>query len=495
MHICIVTSSVHKSIVSFMLKLTIQNIKIEAFLPSVLKALLTSNLVLLCCINLAFANCTSNFSYADYSGPSPAAGGVTFTNDSDGSYTGISWDFGDGNFSASLENNVDHFYAEPGNYEVCLFIWEGSQCNSTFCEEIEVSFTNGGCNNDACVFPGDANMDGVANFYDVLIIGLGIGANGPPRPNASLDFYPQPAPDWSQNTPNGINYKHLDSDGNGTINAADIDAIFPNYNPMRSFVTTNETEDIPVFVQFTQDTICVDNTTPLKVSVTAELMIGRPSQQITDLHGVAAFFRYDPNKVDPVTGFKIEYQEGFMGASPDVELRTQDLRNDEQADFGLTRTDGIGVNGSGPVARVSLDIIISDIIDGRAEPGTTGEFVLPLGAVKLIGEDGNEKEIHLSYTPAKVVFLKKSDVTSVNDPDLLEKVDFFPNPVQDELNIQLDGIRGERIELYNVFGQRLLNLPFNDVQTQLNLSDYADGIYLVNVYTTEGLVSKKILVR
>ena len=48
-------------------------------------------------------------------------------------------------------------------------------------------------NHDACVWPGDADNDGVANNQDLLAIGLAYGNSGPIRSNASLNWNPQPA--------------------------------------------------------------------------------------------------------------------------------------------------------------------------------------------------------------------------------------------------------------------------------------------------------------
>jgi len=459
------------------------------------RSLLLLAVALLFIASTVEANCDAKYTQAPYSGPSPAAGGISFTNTSTGSYTGVSWDFGDGNFSSLLDNEIDHFYEEPGNYNVCLYIWDGNECSEKYCEQVSISFSSGGCGNDDCVYPGDANLDGSANFYDIMMIGLGFGANGQPRPNASTDFFPQPAPDWTQTTPNGINYKHLDCNGDGTISAGDIDVILFNYNPMRSIVTSNETEGPSVYVKFEQDTVYVSNASPQKVTVNADLIIGRPNSRVEDLHGMAVYFRYDRDRVDPANGIEINYNENaFFGGAGEVRSGSLDLSADAQLDFGATRTSGVGADGFGTVARMSMDIIIADIIDGRAEPGESIEFDLPLSGVKLIGEDGKEKKVQLSANSAKIVFIKQDGVTSVT-PDLETKINIYPNPTTDQLYIELDRLEGTELELFDIYGQQLAKEALNGSRHQLNLKGYSKGLYLINIHTTEGVVSKRIMVK
>ena len=79
------------------------------------------------------------------------------------------------------------------------------------------------------VWPGDVNTDNIANHFDLLPVAIAFANEGPTRPNESTTWEGRPAPDWEQQFPNGTNYKHADTDGNGKINAADIAAIADNF--------------------------------------------------------------------------------------------------------------------------------------------------------------------------------------------------------------------------------------------------------------------------
>lgn len=81
-----------------------------------------------------------------------------------------------------------------------------------------------------CVWPGDANYDGIANNYDILAIGLFYGDNGPVRPGATNNWEAQPAPFWSDYQLDGINTKHADCDGSGSIDIFDSHVVSQNYS-------------------------------------------------------------------------------------------------------------------------------------------------------------------------------------------------------------------------------------------------------------------------
>ena len=71
---------------------------------------------------------------------------IQFIDNSIGSITDYSWDFGDGGFSN--EQNPLHLYTESGLYNVSLFIQSGDTCNSFFNEDVFVYGDTTYCNAD-----------------------------------------------------------------------------------------------------------------------------------------------------------------------------------------------------------------------------------------------------------------------------------------------------------------------------------------------------------
>ncbi|MEO1713318.1 MAG: hypothetical protein AAFU60_08285 [Bacteroidota bacterium] len=83
------------------------------------------------------------------------------------------------------------------------------------------------CTED-CVWPGDTNNDGIAQYDDLLPIGTTQQASGLPR-NGLLAWNPYTATPWNFSLPSGTNVKHVDANGNGFVQANDRALIDFNY--------------------------------------------------------------------------------------------------------------------------------------------------------------------------------------------------------------------------------------------------------------------------
>lgn len=81
----------------------------------------------------------------------------------------------------------------------------------------------------------------------------------------------------------------------------------------------------------------------------------------------------------------------------------------------------------------------------------------------------------------------------LNTADVVsESFDFYPNPVQDELTIELLSTDAGSVEIYSTLGERVHSGNL-DAQTQLQLGDLATGVYLMQVTTSAGTTVKQIV--
>lgn len=436
--------------------------------------------------------CDAEFEYKAYEGPLPQIGGITFSNLSTGDYTNVTWDFGDGTFSSDLVDTIDHFYAESGVYEVSLDIWDNAGCMSSYPLTVVVNLNNGNCQTGDCVYPGDVNLDGKVDMYDLIPFGLGFGATGPVRPDATLDFEPQPAADWQQVTPDGINYKHLDCDGNGVIDFADTDAININYGALDDSPTPFEDNDPLVYFDFDKDTIYLNEDTPDLIPITARLMIGDSSNELEECHGIALKIDYDSIPVDDRSAVNLQYNEtSFFGDINQVIPIGIDLRGEEQFDMGFTRTDRQLATGSGHIASINF-IIIHDIIGGRAAMNNDlTEYELPITAIKALDSLGQKIDVSIKTVADKIVFINEK--TAVNDPILQAKIRVSPNPVAHRLHVQIDDLDPETIELTDISGRPISSLSMNSRLINIDVNDLPAGLYLLKIYTEQGLVIKRFV--
>jgi hypothetical protein len=117
---------------------------------------------------VGFSNeCEASFEWA-YDSLIGGAEYVIFTNTSETTGNALwFWDFGDGNFS--LEHSPQHLYNEPGEYEVCLRMVTSLNCESVFCDEIEIGevYDLGGH-----VFTGDTPINNPEESGDTAIVEL-----------------------------------------------------------------------------------------------------------------------------------------------------------------------------------------------------------------------------------------------------------------------------------------------------------------------------------
>jgi hypothetical protein len=73
------------------------------------------------------------------------------------------------------------------------------------------------------------------------------------------------------------------------------------------------------------------------------------------------------------------------------------------------------------------------------------------------------------------------------------KTVIFPNPANNVLNINSTAnING--VEVYNMMGQLVGSYSANDVNTQINTSRFANGVYTVKVTTENGTTTQKFTV-
>jgi hypothetical protein len=76
--------------------------------------------------------------------------------------------------------------------------------------------------------------------------------------------------------------------------------------------------------------------------------------------------------------------------------------------------------------------------------------------------------------------------------DNQDRLLIFPNPVGQLLTI-LQENPIEKIEIVNIFGQIVFNLPCSSNKTEINLSDLSAGIYMIQIYSGNSIQSQRII--
>ena len=347
------------------------------------------------------------------------------------------------------------------------------------------------CDFTDCIHPGDADADLKANVYDLLNIGLGYGTIGIERPLATQDWEGQVGPDWNNYTVEGINFKHLDSNGDGFINDADMDAVSANYIPEYQLDIPPYEEGTPeLSIDFSVDSIFFENDGPNQFEVTATINLGTSDLPVEDLHGLAFMMQY-PQDLVPPHSVDTEYQsESFMGTEEDVLWLEKDLFELGRNDIVVSRKSGSAIDGEGGIFTTSF-IIVVDIIDGRAENETP--FTVQLKNIVAVDGEGNPKAINAA-TDATFIIIDNT-TSAINNPVLAAKTNISPNPAQFQIQISTEDLRTEEIEIFDTFGQSVLLQKAQFGKTTIDISTLTTGMYMAYVRTEEGVVVKKFVVK
>ena len=131
-------------------------------------------------------------------------------------------------------------------------------------------------------------------------------------------------------------------------------------------------------------------------------------------------------------------------------------------------------------------------VDGDA---THGECRSLTDGNQMVPDDG-ELEMAYGYNAATKTYYGSEvdvtyvDVTSLNENTQATNVKVYPMPAENELIIQAEGF--QKAEIYSLTGQKLME----SLQTKLNVSALASGVYLLKVYDIDGnCASQRVVVK
>lgn len=402
-------------------------------------------------INFSIANCNE----------------VSFTNTfAIGSYQ---WDFGDGN--GSTVANPVHTYTSPGVYFVMLTVT--SACQTV---QIPQSLTI----LPACVWPGDANNDLVANNVDLLAIGVAFGDTGPLRNNASLNWLGQAADHWTDTLANGTNIVYVDSDGNGTINDDDTLAINNNYG-----LTHNKTEHITgVGPLLYFDSTSISGPIMVGNSFDVPIMLGTPIDPANDVYGIAFTVTYEMHLIDSASA-RLSTNSSWLGSNL---LRIEkDFYLDGELDGAICRKNKTNISSQGQIAKASF-VMIDDI----AKQFIYDTLTLDFTDVVLIQADGTELPVS---TQSLDIVVFQEDIINSNDLGLTaEMVSIYPQPASAHLYISVLGNEPFDLFLSDLSGKHIYRQKGVIHTTQLALKNIAGGVYVLHLTHPKGVLTRKIII-
>jgi len=112
--------------------------------------------------------------------------------------------------------------------------------------------------------------------------------------------------------------------------------------------------------------------------------------------------------------------------------------------------------------------------------------------------NGQEYVLDIPFVVTNVAFDVKKEIISrsnsafLSDENFeLEKLSIFPNPTKSNLNLSLpNSIELESVKFYDLNGKMILE---TENQTSWDISEFSDGIYLMDIQTDKGIKQFKVL--
>jgi hypothetical protein len=81
---------------------------------------------------------------------------------------------------------------------------------------------------------------------------------------------------------------------------------------------------------------------------------------------------------------------------------------------------------------------------------------------------------------------------ALNANPVIPNINLYPNPVQNTLNINSNGLNVDELEIFNVFGKLVLDKA-KPVE-QIDLTELENGIYFVVLRTGQGIIKEKLII-
>ena len=333
----------------------------------------------------------------------------------------------------------------------------------------------------SCVWPGDANNNGIANVWDLLAIGVAYQDTGPARANASIEWIGQTSKSWNDSIYSDLDKKFIDCDGNGIIEIEDVAAIVLNYGKTHS--KTNNSNSYSSANPDLYFELLTEGDVAPGTSVEVAIMVGRDTLTEFDLYGFAFCISYDSTLVNSDSAVTIDFTDSWLARDTISISMINDLRDQNKVELGFVNTDHKNVTGKGKIG--TLRFVITDNIDGKRPSETL--FPLEFCTVQLIDSIGQEITVN-TFSDTIVI------ITGINKIIQYEQeVRLYPNPATNYLNIDIGNLIVQKISILNAMGQEISKMDINsNSEIKLNMSSYAPGLYFITIQTDAGIISRQV---
>lgn len=323
--------------------------------------------------------------------------------------------------------------------------------------------------NEACVWPGDTDNNGIVNNLDLLNIGPYLDTEGSKRA-LLIDYWDGfSSPSWLTTTPQSLNIKYMDCNGSGKIKPDDFNAVKNNFFSTNSKYSTwggfNVKGDLLTFGPLSDS---------LKGGEEFSIDLEFSKNVSTSLFGMGYSIEYD-------TTFLTLKESLLTSKWIDKKINPAQVSATEKGKihFGVVKTKG---NNSE----------VSNVLLGRLKfvvrPDFKGDYTTLLKFSNYQKIDMTGKISELTSSDASLVVSNPNDD---EEPDLKNTFLLYPNPTIEFVFIRSDK-KYKLAELFDVMGRQF---NFKVSENSFRVTDLPTGAYIVRLTDEEeGKVMERIVI-
>ncbi len=68
----------------------------------------------------------------------------------------------------------------------------------------------------------------------------------------------------------------------------------------------------------------------------------------------------------------------------------------------------------------------------------------------------------------------------------------YPNPTEGVVKVAVDGFNVDKLEIFDIYGRKLQDMPFEGTEKQVDLGQYAAGVYLFKLKNSKNATESVI---
>jgi hypothetical protein len=333
------------------------------------------------------------------------------------------------------------------------------------------------CMGDSCVWPGDADRNGVAEMSDIFRIGYAYGSKGQARKMASTSWKPQHGTSWGQTFPDGTDYHYADANGDGRVDSLDVLPIVWNYGYRHSKTEAEQSQTAgnpELRLHIMEDSVMAGGV------VHGEIILGSKDLPAEDVYGIVLRILFDSNLIVPGT-FSFDLSGSGLGDPNEIVVAVSD--KDGFTDLGITRNDQKGRTTDDVILRWKY-VIVGDVAGNHQD----AKFKMDVTetrdpALKIITTDNSDDMVVIT-----------AHSTGIYSPEALDAMlKAYPNPAGNVITVDAGRLKLQGAEVLNMQGQVVERQVATGHTVTLDTHSLAPGMYMIRIQTTEGTAVKKFI--